>query len=64
MVYVLNKNVNIILSDFIPNETVSCYDKDQPQINSKINNFFEKRTVLIRITLKKIKVMNHLQHYK
>ena len=29
MVYVLNKN-NIILSDFIPNETVSCYDKDQP----------------------------------
>ena len=30
MVYVLNKNVNIILSDFIPNETVSCYDKDQP----------------------------------
>ena len=30
MVYVLNKNVNIILSDFIPNEPVSCYDKDQP----------------------------------
>ena len=64
MVYVLNKNINIFLSDVIPNETVSSYDKDQPQINSKINNFFEKRTVLIRITLKKIKVMNHLQHYK
>ena len=63
MVYVLNKNFNIFLSDVIPNETVSSYDKDQPQINSKINNFFEKRTVLIRITLKKIKVMNHLQHY-
>ena len=64
MVYVLNKNINIFLSDVIPNETVSSYDKDQPQINSKINNFFEKRTVLIRITLKKIKVMNYLQHYK
>ena len=30
MVYVLNKNINIFLSDVIPNETVSSYDKDQP----------------------------------
>ena len=41
MVYLFKKTIKNILSNYIPHETINCYDRDQPWINSKIKQLQE-----------------------
>ena len=43
MVFLFNKTIENILSDYIPHETVTCNDKDLPWINRNIKQQIQEK---------------------
>ena len=41
MVYLFNKTIKNILSNYIPHETITCDDRDPPWINNKIKQLIQ-----------------------
>ena len=42
MVYLFNKTIKNILSNYIPHETITCNDRDPPSINNKIKQLIQE----------------------
>ena len=42
MVYLFNKTIKNILSNYIPHETITCDDRDPPWINNKIKQLIQE----------------------
>ena len=42
MVHLFNKTIKSIFSNYIPNETITCDDRDTPWINSKIKQLIQE----------------------
>ena len=49
MVFVFNKTIKNVFSNFIPHETVTCDDRDPPQINSNIMQLIQEKNNAYRI---------------
>ena len=42
MVYLFNKTIKNILSNYFPHETITCDDRDPPWINNKIKQLIQE----------------------
>ena len=43
MVFLFNKTIKNIFSNFIPHETVTCDDRDLPWINNNIKQLIQEK---------------------
>ena len=48
MVFLFNKTIKNIFSNFIPNETVTCDDRDPPWINANIKQLIQENNDIYR----------------
>ena len=48
MVFLFNKTIKNIFSNFIPNETVTCDDRDPPWINTNIKQLIQENNDIYR----------------
>ena len=51
-VYLFNKTIKNILSNFIPHETIAFDDRDQPWINSQVKHLINEKNALYKTYLK------------
>ena len=49
MVFLFNKTIENIFSNFIPHETVTCHDRDPPWINNNIKQLIQVKNNTYRI---------------
>ena len=49
MVFLFNKTIKNIFSDFIPHETVTCDDRDPLWINNNIKQLIQEKNDIYRI---------------
>ena len=47
-VYLFNKTIKKILSNFIPHETIAFDDRDQPWINSQVKHLINEKKCYVQ----------------
>ena len=62
-VYLFNKTIKNILSNFIPHETITFDDRDPPWINSQVKHLINEKMRCTKIISKTIKVINLLKRF-
>ena len=51
-VYIINKTIENILSNFIPHETITFDDRDPPWINSQVKQLTDEKNAIYKNYLK------------
>ena len=61
--YLFNTTIKNILSNFIPNETITFDDRGPPWINSQVKHLINEKMRCTKIISKTIKVINLLKRF-
>ena len=62
-VNIFNATIKIILSNYIPHETITCDDRDPPWINKNINQLILEKNQAYKSYLRNNKSLQFLNHF-